>query len=135
MMRILFAAAGATALYAAAISPHENEKHKQWMDQAQDLKEEVRDALGANAAAQAAAAAEKLVRISRQELRFWTKAEVPEAQQLAEAFHSAARQMETAAKAGDLVRTRQAFDQLQAGCRACHDLHPEKRLNRKGAGP
>ena len=31
-------------------------------------------------------------------------------------------------------RIKQAFDQLEVSCKACHDLHPEKRLNGRGGG-
>src|ERR1700683_1560573 len=101
MMKIVFVVAVGTALYASAISTQESERHKQWMDQAQDLKEDVRDALGADAVARVTPAAAKLVSVCRQEVRFWTKAELPEAQQLAKRNLTAARQMEIAAKAGD----------------------------------
>jgi cytochrome c556 len=122
----------ALLLIVLAISPQESARHKEWMDRAQDLKEEVRDALEAKAPAQAAPAARKLASIGRQELRFWANADIADAHQLAQRNLDAAREIEAGAKAGDLGRTRAAFDRLDATCKACHDLHPEKRLNAKG---
>jgi hypothetical protein len=116
---------------ALAISPEESAKHKQWMDYAQDLKEDVRDAIEANAPERATTPTDKLVSICQQEVTFWTKAELPDVRQRAEQNLAVAQQMGAAAKASDLARTKAAFHRLEESCKACHDLHPEKRLNGK----
>jgi cytochrome c556 len=50
---------------------------------------------------------------------------------LAQKNRAAAEQTAAAAKAGHFDQALQAYGNLEATCRACHDLHPEKRLAKK----
>jgi uncharacterized phage protein gp47/JayE len=135
MRRSLFVLASAIAVYAWAISPDEIVKHKKWMDDAQDLKEEIRDAASVKDSARAAIAAGQLVKICEQEVRFWTKTDQRVAQQLAKQNLAAALRTQAGAKSGDSAQLRSAFDGLESTCRACHDVHPEKSFHEKGDAP
>lgn len=132
-MRGLLAVFAGAMVYASTITPQERASHKRWMDDAQDLQEEIHGALEAKAPASATSAAAKLIGLGQQELRFCNKAGLSDARRLAEDNLDAARRIESAAKAGDLPRLKESFGLLQSSCRACHDLHPEKRLSAKGA--
>jgi hypothetical protein len=103
-------------------------KHKEWMDEAQDLKEDLREALQAKSRAKAAEPAARLVQIGEQEEDYWRKAKLEDIVKLAQKNLEAARDVAAAAKDGYFDEALLAFGRLEATCRACHDVHPEKRL-------
>ena len=123
-MRKLVIAPLFVLLFAAASAMN----HKKNMDAAQEWKEELRDALNARSSTKAAALAGKLVRARTDEADYWRIGGVKEAVKLALENASAARQVEAAAKAGRFPEATEAFGRLEATCRTCHDLHPEKQL-------
>ena len=89
-------------------------RHKKAMDQAQEWKDDLKDALDAKAAAQ--------------EASLWKKAKQDDALKLANENLEESRQILTSVKAGSFDQALQTYGRLEATCRACHDLHPEKRL-------
>jgi cytochrome c556 len=101
------------------------------MDTAQDVKDDLKDALDAKLAAKILEDAAKLAGIGKQEEAYWKKAGQKDAIGLAQKNRAAAQQIAASAKAGHFDRTLQAYGDLEATCRACHDLHPEKRLVKK----
>ena len=115
--------------FAGPVTPEDVARHKQRMDQAQDLKDGIHDALEAKDAAKAAADAEKLIRIGQREQQYWTKAELPDARQLAKDNLSASRDLASAARARKWDLATKALERVETSCRTCHDLHPEKRVN------
>jgi hypothetical protein len=102
-------------------------QHKAWMDAAQDLKDELQDALDAKAANKVAEAADKLTGIGQREEQYWSKAKVVEGVKLARENLAAAREIAQSAKAGQLNQASKTFAKLNDTCRTCHDLHLEKR--------
>jgi cytochrome c556 len=102
-------------------------RHKEWMDTAQDVKDDLKDALDAKLAAKAVENAGKLAEIGKQEEEYWKKAGQDDAVTLAQKNRAASERIGAAAKAGRFDQALQAYGDLEATCRACHDLHPEKR--------
>jgi hypothetical protein len=121
--KLLVALLSFTAVYAAGDAG----SRKQAMDQAQEWKDDLKDALDAKAGPKAAALARKLARSGTQETAYWKKAGQEDARKLAADNLEASRQIELAAKEGQFDQANQAYGRLEATCRACHDLHPEKR--------
>jgi len=97
------------------------------MDGAQDLKDEIQDGLDGKSTSKIAAAAAKLTVLCQQEEQLWIRAKVAEAIRLAGENLQAAKELGAAAKAGDLNSSSKALDRLNVSCRACHDLHLEKK--------
>lgn len=108
-----------------AISDQDIAKHKQWMDDAQDLKEEIRDALRAGPASDISKPARQLVSACEKEVQFWRHAKIAGAVVLAEKTLLAARALQNGG-------SHKALAELDARCRNCHDMHFERRL--RGAG-
>ena len=102
-------------------------RHKEWMDAAQDVKDDLKDALDAKLAPKAVECAGKLTGTAKQEEAYWKKAGQKDALGLARQFRAASLRIEAAAKASEKVKPFLEGN-LAATCRACHDLHPEKRL-------
>lgn len=102
-------------------------KHKGWMDQAQELKDDLKDALDSKAWQKAALQAEELAKLGAREEAYWTRAKQADAVQLAKQNLDASRRIRAAAKSGNADVALQAYSELEATCRQCHDLHPEKR--------
>jgi len=65
---------------------------------------------------------------ARHKEAYWKKAGQKDALGLARQFRAASLRIEAAAKAARFDQALQAYGNLAATCRACHDLHPEKRL-------
>ena len=116
------------ASWCLAIVPDGTSRHKEWMDTAQDVKDDLKDALDAKLGPKAVEDAAKLAEIGKQEETYWKKAGQMDAIGLAQKNRAAALQIVAAAKAGHFDKALQAYGDLEATCRACHDLHPEKRL-------
>ncbi len=116
------AAHGATPGPSAA----ETAQHKVRMDDSQDLKEDLRDAIDKDDSKAAIEASTKLVAIAREEEGYWAKTKLETAMGLAHDAVAAADRMLKASQQPRSSEARQAFSALEANCRACHDLHPEK---------
>ena len=102
-------------------------RHKETMDQAQEWKDDLKDALDAKATTKAIELAQKLAKSGAGETAYWKNARQNDILKLATDNLEAARQIVLSAKAGRLDQALQAYDRLEITCRACHDLHPEKR--------
>jgi len=116
------------ASWCLAMAPDDAARHKEWMDTAQDVKDDLKDALDAKLVPKVVEHAAKLAGIGRQEEAYWKKAGQKDAIGLARKNRAAAEQIAAAAKAGRFDQAFQAYGDLEATCRSCHDLHPEKRL-------
>ena len=113
-----------------ALGPDDAARHKEWMDAAQDLKDDLKDVLDARLAPKVLETAGKLAKIGQQEEAYWIKAGQKDAAALARKNRAASQQVAAAAGAGHFDQALQAYGNLEATCRACHDLHPEKRQPR-----
>ena len=121
--KLLVALLALAAVYAAG----DASSRKQAMDQAQEWKDDLKDALDAREGPKAAVLARKLATAGAQETAYWKRAGQEDARKLAADNLEASRQVVRAAKAGQFDQANQAYGRLEATCRACHDLHPEKR--------
>jgi hypothetical protein len=117
-------------LLAACCLAAEAQRHKEWMDAAQDIKDDLKDALDAKLAAKVVQSAATLTAIGGREEAYWRKARQPDALSLARKNRAASERIAAAAKAARFDQALLAYGELEATCRACHDLHPEKRLAR-----
>jgi cytochrome c556 len=116
------------ASWCLAMAPDDAARHKEWMDTAQDVKDDLKDALDAKLGPKVIEHAAKLAGMGKLEEAYWKKAGQKDAIDLARKNRAAAKQIAAAAKAGRFGQALQAYGDLEATCRACHDLHPEKRL-------
>ena len=98
------------------------------MDTAQNVKDDLKDALDAKLAPKVVEHSTKLAGIGKQEEAYWKKAGQRDALDLARKNRAAAEQIAAAAQAGRFDQALQAYGNIKATCKACHDLHPEKRL-------
>ncbi len=114
--------------FCCALAADEATRHKESMDEAQDLTYDLKDALDAKSSEKAAGPAEKLVKLGEQEEEYWTKAKLEDALKLAQQNLAASRAVAAAAKDGQFDRAQQAYAELETSCRTCHDLHFEKLL-------
>jgi hypothetical protein len=114
-----------TAVLCFTLAADDVSEHKEWMDHAQDLKDDLKDALDAKTWQRAGACADELAKSAEREEAYWKRAKQEDAVKLAKDYLAAAKQISTAAKSGNAGLALEAFSKLEATCRACHDLHPE----------
>ena len=114
--------------FCCVMAEDEAARHKEWMDTAQDLTYDLKNALDAKSSAKTAESAKRLIKLGEQEEEYWTKAKLEDAVKLARQNLAATRAVAAAAKDGQFGRALQAYAELQTNCRSCHDLHFEKRL-------
>ena len=103
------------------------EAHRQWMDEAGDLQEDLRAAFEEKSGANVAGAATKLEQLMAKTQAYWAGKHATDIVAIAKESRAFAKQMATAGKAGKLDEAGQAFAKLNTRCNSCHDLHPEKR--------
>lgn len=103
------------------------DEQKAAMNDASDLQEDVRDALGNQAGAKVSEAALKLEGIMGRTEDYWTAKKQADVVKLAQASRALARQLADEGASGKLEEAVDTFRKLNATCGACHDLHPEKR--------
>jgi hypothetical protein len=104
----------------------ETAQHKVRMDDSQDLKDDLREAIEKSNARAAKEASAKLAALAREEEQYWAKTKLETAIGLAhDAVAAADRMLQTSPSPG-APEARQAFASLEVNCRSCHDLHPEK---------
>jgi len=103
------------------------DEHKAAMNDASDLQEDVRDAMGAQSGEKVTAAAVKLEGLMGRTGDYWAAKKQADIVKLAQATRALAAQLAADGKAGHLDQAAQTFQKMNASCNACHDLHPEKR--------
>lgn len=113
-------------LLAAGFSAAEREAHRNWMDEAQDKKEDVREGLAAKDLKKVILAAQVLDRLTAKEQAFWARTRFKKAQAIAAENRTQARELLAAAKASRLEAIEKVFTNLERTCASCHDLHFEK---------
>jgi hypothetical protein len=115
-------------LAASQFTKAELDAHKAWMDDAQDKKDDVREALAAKDATKLSAAAADIEKLTLQEQQFWARTSIAQAKELAAKNLGEAKEMLNAAKAGRFSEAGNAFGRLEKTCSSCHDQHFEKGL-------
>lgn len=118
----------AVLLTAAAglFTPAELDAHRQWMVDAQDRKDDIREELAAKNQAKLLVAVKSLDALTVKEQNFWARTSIQPAKDLAVKNRKEAAILLAAAKAGQFAEAEKAFSQLEKTCTACHDLHFEK---------
>jgi hypothetical protein len=101
--------------------------HKAWMNDATDLQEDIRDAMGAKSGAKIAEAATKIEDLMAKTEAYWSAKKAADVVKLAQTARAHAKDVVAAGKAGKLDQAAEAFGRLNTTCNTCHDLHPEKR--------
>lgn len=103
------------------------ETHKAWMNDATDLQEDVREAMGAHSGARMAEAATKIEDLMAKTEAYWSAKKAADIVKLAQTARAHAKDLAVAGKAEKLDQAADAFGKLNTTCNTCHDLHPEKR--------
>ena len=106
----------------------QNDEWKQKMEDAQEAKDELMDAVAAKSGSKAAAAATKLTGILQETREYWTGVKMPDVVKLADANLAALGAMSKLAGSGKMDQAKAAFDKIGDSCSVCHDIHPENRL-------
>ena len=106
----------------------ELDAHKAWMDDAQDKKDDVREALAGKDAKKLVAAAMDIDKLTEQESQFWARTKIVRAKEIATKNRGEAKEMLQLARAGKFTEAGDAFARLEKTCSSCHDLHFEKQL-------
>ena len=122
LMLILWLAAEFTGAELAA--------HKAWMDDAQDKKDDVREALAAKDAKKLVVAAVDMEKLTEREAQFWARTKIAQAKEIASRNRDEAKEMLAAARAREFSPAGDAFARLEKTCSSCHDLHFEKQMMR-----
>jgi hypothetical protein len=103
------------------------EAEKGWMNDATDLQEDIREAMGKKDTATVAEAALKIEALMARTEAFWSARKAADIVKLAQTARMQARNVAAQAKAGRLDEAAGVFSALNTTCNTCHDLHPEKR--------
>ena len=106
----------------------EDAKHKARMDDAQDLKYDLADALGAKSVDKITKSARAIVKLLELEDRYWKNSGLTDAIALSKENLEAAKNIVTASEARHIGTAVQAYSDLERSCTACHAAHPEKRI-------
>ncbi len=113
-------------LFAATFSPAELDAHRKWMDDAQERKDDLREALVAKDAAKLQEAAIAIEALTAREQEFWARTTLKLAQEFAVKNRGEARELIRAAQAGRFEEAAKILGSLDKTCSACHDQHFEK---------
>jgi hypothetical protein len=108
----------------------QNDEWKQKMDDAQDAKDDLMDAVDAKSGPKAVEATAKMMKTLLETKQFWTEQKMADIVKLADDNIAAANEMTKIASSGQMDTAKAAFNKLGAACSACHDIHPENRLKK-----
>jgi len=103
------------------------DEHKAAMNDASDLQEDIRDALGATAGDKLSEAGLKMEALMGKTQAYWAAKKQADVVTLAETARALAKQLATEGKASQFDAAAKTFADMNRTCNACHDLHPEKR--------
>ncbi len=113
---------------AIAVGADEVAKHKARMDDAQDLKYELADAIEEKSAGKIAKHARAIVKLLELEDRYWKNSGLIDAIALSKENIEAAKRIAVAGEEGRVGMAARAYHDLDRTCTACHDARPEKRI-------
>jgi hypothetical protein len=123
---ILKLAGALAALATLTVSAADVAAHKARMDDAQNLSYDLKDALDAKDPVKAAEVDTQLTRLLEAEQAYWAKTELETPVNLALGNSDAAKVLADRVAVADWPGAEASYARLQAQCRNCHDLHPEK---------
>jgi len=105
----------------------QNDDWKQKMEDAQEAKDDLMDAVGAKSGPKAVEATAKMTKILQETKQYWAGRKMADIVKLADANLAALDAMSKLAASGKMDQAKAAFDKIGDSCSACHDVHPEKR--------
>ncbi|MEQ1886853.1 MAG: cytochrome c [Bryobacteraceae bacterium] len=100
------------------------------MDDAQEAKDDLLDAVGAKSGPKAAEATAKISKLLAETRAFWEQKKMADVVKTADDAIAAANEMAAVAKSGKMDTAKAAYDKLNAACNKCHDLHAEERVRK-----
>jgi hypothetical protein len=100
------------------------------MDDAQEAKDDLLDAVGAKSGPKAAEATAKITKFLQETKAFWAAQKMADVVKTADDAIAAANEMSKVAVSGKMDSAKAAYDNLNAACNKCHDLHPENRIKK-----
>ena len=113
-----------------AAAPAQNDEWKQKMEDAQEAKDDLLDAVNAKSGPKAVGATAKISKILLETKQFWADKKMPDIVKLADANLVATDALSKLAASGNMDQSKAAYDKLNSSCSACHDVHPENRLGK-----
>lgn len=113
-------------LCAGPFTPAELAAHKQWMNDAQDKKDEIRETLPGKDGKALGAAAQALEALTAKEEAFWGRTTVKAAQDLAVKNRAEAQALKKAILASQWAAAQRVLTGLDQTCSACHGMKLEK---------
>ena len=116
------------AIPAAVIA--QNDDWKQKMEDAQEAKDDLMDAVAAKSGPKAIEATSKMTRILTETRQFWAEQKMADVVKLADDNIAALNEMAKIAASGSMDQGKAAFAKINSACSACHDVHPENRLTK-----
>jgi hypothetical protein len=126
---ILFSALGASLTIPAYIFA-QNDQQQMMMDDAQEAKDDLMDAVEAKQAAKAEEAAGKITKLLSEARKFWVDQKQADVVKMFDETLAIAAEMSNIARSGDMANAKATFDKLNTSCSNCHDTHPENRLKK-----
>lgn len=113
-------------LCAGPFTPAELAAHKQWMNDAQDKKDEIRETLPGKDTKALGAAAQALEALTAREEAFWARTTIKAAQDLAVKNRAEAQALRKAILASQWAEAQKVLTGLDQTCSACHGMKLEK---------
>jgi hypothetical protein len=98
------------------------------MDQAQDIKDNLRDAIDRRNSAKAVRLSNQLKVLLKQDEQYWEGRQLDDAISLGKASVALSSEISASARQRDFDGTLASYNRLQRVCSSCHDAHPEKRI-------
>ena len=126
---LMLAILGAGALVPVTVRA-QSEEWAMKMDDAQEAKDDLLEAVGAKTAPKAAEATAKIQKILQETKAFWEQQKMADVVKTADDALGAANEMAAVAKSGKMDTAKAAYDKLNAACNKCHDLHAEERVKK-----
>lgn len=106
----------------------QDDAYRQKMDDAQDAKDDLMDAIDHKSGPKAVEATAKMTKIVLEAKQFWAAKNMADIVKLADASLAALDEMNKLAASGKIDQSKAAFQKIGDTCSACHDAHPEKRV-------
>jgi hypothetical protein len=103
------------------------EAEKGWMNDATDLQEDIREAMGKKDGAKIAEAALKIEGLMAKTEAYWSAKKAADIVKLAQTARAQSKDVAALGAAAKFEQSNEAFGKLSTTCNTCHDLHPEKR--------
>jgi cytochrome c556 len=116
------------ALAAPVLIQAQNDALRESMDNAQDAKDDLMDAVDAKQGAKISEASDKITKILTENRKFWVDKKMPDVLKMFDDTIAQSKAMSAMGKSGKLDGAKAAFTKLNASCSGCHDSHPEKKL-------